>query len=128
MTKHEHLRLSAIARRLNLDASDVLKLARASANLSRWFERECGDSGPRSSWAVERDEETDKPYQVIYWHDGRVSRYPIRDMEDIHRRTVARICDAHGLFHFIQTDPRGRAVYVHTEPLTDADYNRGVAI
>lgn len=129
MTKNETLRLAGIARRLDMNLEDVMALGRASENLNRWFARECGDSNAYQSWAIERDEETDKPFEVVHYSDRTpTNRYPIRDMEKVHRATVARICAAYGLHYFIQTDPRGQAVYVSREPLANNDYTRGIAI
>lgn len=129
MTKNETLRLAGIARRLGMNLEDVMALGRASANLSRWYAGECGDSNEYCSWAIERDPETDRPHRVVYPHtSNEIRRYPIRDMEKVHRAKLAKICAAYGLYHHIQADPRGPAVYVHTQPMDMNNYTDGVSI
>lgn len=41
---------------------------------------------------------------------------------------IAQICADHSIYFYHQTDPRGCALYVSSEPLTDSNYNHGVAI
>ena len=89
---------------------------------------ECGDGNEYASWAIERDETTGKPFMCRYPHDGRPSRYPTPDRETGALKRVRAICKTHGLHFYHQTDPRGAALYVHSEPLTDSDYNKGVAV
>lgn len=103
-------------------------LRRAQMTLHRWAELECGDGNNYASWAIERDETTGKPYMGHYPHSGPSSRRPIADREAGALKRVARVCKELGAHYYHQTDPRGCALYVSKEPLTDSDYNRGVAI
>jgi hypothetical protein len=103
-------------------------LRRAEITLHRWAEQECGDGNDYCSWSIERDETTGKPYKAIYPHDGKSRRYPIADRERGALRRVAAVCKALGVHFFHQTDPRGCALYVSREPLTDTNYSRGVGI
>ncbi len=107
---------------------DVNDLRRAQITLHRWAEQECGDGNDYASWAIERDEQTDIPYFCRYPHTGKMTRTRIADREKGALRRVAAICTRLGLHYFHQTDPRGCALYVSTEPLTDVNYNRGVAM
>lgn len=115
------------ARGISLSFDEVNTLRRAQITLHRWAEMECGDSSDYSSWAIERDEQTSVPYVCIYPHQGKSYRRRIADKEAGALRRVRHICAYHKLDFFHQTDPRGCALYVSNEPLTDGNYNRGVA-
>jgi hypothetical protein len=135
MTKSESLRRFRLGRYLILSlgftADEVEALRRISMTLRRWHELECGnDSG-----VIERDEATGKPYWVNYHsrylsaNDPR-SRSRIADreagalrrlqkiMRDVNERRfvgdTASTLDAHcdDLNTYIQTDPRGAALYI----------------
>ena len=109
---------------VSLAAADTLRLAELT--LHRWAELECGDSNDHRSWAIERDEETGKPYLASYWHNGRTTRQPIPDREAGALRRVTVVCAENGLHFYQQSDPRGCALYVHGEPLSDRNYTDGV--
>lgn len=100
-------------------------LRKAELTLHRWHELECGaDNGRGSTVIVERDDEGN-PYTVV--HSGvRTYRYRRPDHEKgaIHR--VADVCAALGLHYYVQGDPRGCALYVSNEPLTDQNYSNGI--
>lgn len=102
-------------------------LRRAERTLHRWAEAECGDSNDYTSWAIERDETTGKPFRCVYPHQGEATRYPIADREAGALRRVAAVCAAVGAHYYHQGDPRGCALYVSSEPLTDSAYTNGVA-
>jgi hypothetical protein len=135
MTKAESLRRFTLERYLILSlgftADEAATLRRISNTLRRWHELECGnDSG-----VIERDEATGKPYWVNYHsrylstNDPR-SRSRIADreagalrrlvkiMRDVNERRfvgdVASTLNAHcdDLNTYIQTDPRGAALYI----------------
>lgn len=112
---------------VNVPLADADTLRRAELTLRRWAELECGDGDNYKSWAIERDEKTDKPYMVTYPHDGKARRHAIPDREKGALRRIAKLCAELGLHYFHQTDPRGCSLYVSNEPLTDTDYSRGVA-
>lgn len=110
---------------LSFDAANTLR--RAEHTLQRWAEMECGDGNDRASWAIERDEQTGIPYFVTYPHTGEVRRRRIADKERGALKRVSEVCKLAGLHYFHQTDPRGCALYVSNEPLTDSAYTNGVA-
>lgn len=118
-------RLNAAGIAADFDAAETLR--RAQLTLHRWGELECGDGDNYKSWAIERDEATGKPYMVVYPHDGKPRRYRVADREAWALRRIAAVCKAAGVHYFHQTDPRGCALYVAAEPLTESDYTRGVA-
>lgn len=109
---------------ISLANAGALRLAELL--LHRWAELECGDSNEHRSWAIERDETTGKPYLVSYWHNGRTTRFAIPDREAGALRRVAIVCAENGLNFYQQGDPRGCALYVHSQPLSDRNYTDGV--
>jgi hypothetical protein len=104
--------------RAGITWEDAHALRRASMTLRRWFELECGDSSSYGSWAIERDETTERPYMVHHhYQHGRgkdyTSRTPIPDREKGARKRIASIMARYpGMFAYVQTDPRGCALYV----------------
>ena len=117
-------RIYAIAKRLDLAAIDVEALIKCERTLHRWAEQECGDGNDYTSWAIERDEVTGKPFRVVYPHTGQSHRTAIPDREAGALKRVAAICKEHGLYFFHQSDPRGCALYVSREPLTNTAYTK----
>lgn len=105
----------------DMDAANILR--RAELVLHRWAEFECGDGNEHASWCIERDEQTDKPSLVTYWHSGRTTRHRIADREAGALKRVAALCKRLGLYYYQQTDPRGAALYVSKEPLTHSNYS-----
>jgi hypothetical protein len=146
-THQEHTLMS-----LGFTRDEAESLRRISIRLRSWFERECGTDGG----CIERDEATDRPYWINSI-TGR--RFPIRDMETGARKrlafiinarnaresyrdiatkpagqTIAEYIGARNLSAYIQTDPRGCALYVlrpgdvpeGADP--SAYYSRGIAV
>lgn len=123
MNKQERERLTAQENTLcalgfTLYESDALR--RISRTLRRWHELECGiDAG-----VIERDDATNKPYWVT--ESGR--RWPVADRERGALRRLGRIIGhrntrvwaasgahavhVHAVHPYIQTDPRGAALYI----------------
>lgn len=123
MTKAERERLTRqenvlMSLGFTRDESDALR--RISRTLHRWHELECGtDRG-----ALERDDATGKPYWVP--ESGR--RWPVADRERGalqrlgrivgHRNTRvwaasdAHAVHVHAVHPYVQTDPRGAALYI----------------
>lgn len=115
-------------REIFIDWDDTATLRKAQKTLHRWAELECGDGNDYASWAIERDEKTGKPYMVTHSHNGYPRRERIADRETGALKRVAAVCRASGLHYYHQTDPRGCALYVAREPLTDQNYSSaGVA-
>lgn len=108
--------------------ADAYTLRRAAMTLHRWAELECGDGDDHKSWAIERSEESGRPLMGYHWHDGTTQYDPIPDRETGALRRVKALCDRLGLHFYHQADPRGAALYVSTEPLTQSDYTRGIAV
>ncbi len=64
----------------------------------------------------------------MYPHTGNMRRYAIADRERGALKRVGAICARLGASFYHQTDPRGCALYVSAEPLSDQNYSsRGVA-
>jgi hypothetical protein len=140
MTKSESLRRFNLDRYLILSlgftADEVAALRRISMTLRRWHELECGTDGG----VIERDEATGKPYWVNYHsrylsaNDPR-SRSRIADREAGALRRLAAIMANHApLTTYIQTDPRGAALYIlrpgdiPAGSKVDECYTRGVCV
>lgn len=115
------------ARGLSMSFEQANTLRRAQITLHRWAEQECGDGNDYASWSIERDEETSLPYFCRYPHTGKATRTRIADREAGALRRVKAVCEQIGAFYYHQTDPRGCALYVGAEPLSESYYNRGVA-
>tara|TARA_Y100000310_G_scaffold248621_1_gene254465 strand:+ start:325 stop:705 length:381 start_codon:yes stop_codon:yes gene_type:complete len=116
------LRFKLINKDINLDFDEVAELRRIEMQLHRWAERECNGE-------VERDEETGKVFRVIQKSSGSNYRYNVPDMETGALKRLKDVCESAGLHYFHQTDPRGCAVYVSTEPMTASNYSTtGAAI
>lgn len=107
-----------------IDFDEVNILRRAERILHRWAELECGDGDNYKSWAIERDEETGKPFMVTYPHKGSSHRYRIPDREAGALKRVEAICKARGIYFYHQGDPRGCVLYLSVEPFVDHDYTR----
>lgn len=110
-------------------------LRRASMTLTRWAELECGDGNEYGSWAIEREENGEgAPFLVRHhYQHGKGKDYTTRrripDRERGALARVAKLCQELGISFYHQTDPRGVALYVSREKLTDQNYSsRGVAI
>ena|SRR3990167_105102 len=114
-------------RGLNPSFEDANTLRRAQMALHRWAEVECGDGNDYNSWSIERDEVTQIPYFCTYPHTGAVRKRRIADKEAGALRRVADVCKRIGAHFYHQTDPRGCALYVSAEAITDNDYTRGIA-
>ena len=112
---------------VSLGFDDANTLRRAQLTLHRWAELECGDGNAYTSWAIERDEETGVPFLVYHrFTQPHPERVRIADREAGALRRVKDVCVRNGLHYYHQTDPRGCALYVAAEALTDYDYSRGV--
>lgn len=124
---------------LGISMDDARALRRIAMTLHRWHELECGtDDGH-----IERDRE-DKPWFVPWFvRQTSTNRYGstkwrVNDRENAAKRRLGRIMGAYPALHpYIQTDPRGVALYIVPASalpagagLDDLDmhYNRGVAV
>jgi len=121
MTKTEHARrarLSEVLQSLGFTEEEGETLRRISLTLQRWHELECGTN----SGCIERDDATGRPYWVsewgAQWGAGKRTRRPIADRETGAYRRLADLLKARNeraadeLDAYIQTDPRGAALYI----------------
>ena len=136
MNKREFERLARqeeTLRALGFTQDECAKLRRISMTLRGWHELECGTEHGR----IQRDEKTGKPrWQVS---DGRSMAMP--DREAGAKRRLLDIINAEAKRHgecrysaFIQTDPRGAALYIlrpgdiPAGQSADAYYTRGICV
>ncbi len=139
--------------RLGISLDDALALRRVSMTLHRWHELECGDSNAYASWSIARGEknpngsfyynDNGKPYierhyypQMVGQPGNRTTYSRIPDRERGAQRRLAKIMAKYPtLSAYIQTDPRGAALYI-LKPSdfppgggdVSAYYSRGVAV
>jgi len=134
--KKSTLQLFDNLRNRGFSFDECVSLRRIEMTLQRWGEQECGDSNDFCSWAIERDETTNKPYRVTYPHDSNKSRRtPIPDREQGALKRLQKIMASHPDFvAYHQTDCRGCNLYI----IAKADlpegckaseyYTRGLAV
>lgn len=99
------------------DEADRLRLIEKT--LQRWGELECGNGNDHQSWAIERDEQTGKPFMCYYPHNRPSYRVPVADREQGALKRASGIIDTRNhraatdfLWMYHQGDPRGCALYV----------------
>ena len=91
---------------LGFTGAEAEQLRRISMRLHRWYEQECGIDGG----CIERDDATGKPFWLV---SATGHRYAIRDAEKGAQRRLAAIMARHPqLTYYLQTDPRGNALYL----------------
>lgn len=114
--------------RLGIEYDDANALRRISMTLHRWHELECGtDNG-----CVERDEGSGR----TYWRSALSGRrFPTPDRETGARRRLNTLMERYPtLGTYIQTDPRGAALYilrpgdVPEGESPDSYYSRGICV
>lgn len=128
-TEHERrARLHATLASMGYADAEIDALRRISNALQRWYERECGTGDGH----IERDEKTEKPYGVRYCdRTGARRRWPVRDLE---RGALRRLAAIARHPYYLQTDPRGAALYLLREgdvpegKHAESYYTRGVCI
>jgi hypothetical protein len=145
---------------LGISRPDAEALRRISMTLQRWFELECGNSDDFKSWSLVRghaprrefyrDAETQAakwrtvgeftyaddgaPYLETHFHDRNVPVYArVTDREaGANKRLAAIMAKYPDLVAYVQTDPRGAALYILEKAQTpqpyDQFYSRGIAV
>jgi hypothetical protein len=103
---------------IGVNYQDADKLRLIERALHRWAELECGDSNDYSSWAIERDDENEKPYFVRHVYargivGGQTYRTPTADREAGALKRLSKIMANYpSLTFYHQTDPRGCALWL----------------
>lgn len=125
--------------RLGISRDDAEALRRISMTLHRWHEAECGNGNDVSSWSIARGHKSPRIFsrdpvtQAPIWtggeftydengatymersnhKDGKTIYYRIPDRENGARKRLAAIMARYpGLTAYVQTDPRGCALYI----------------
>ena len=127
MNKDTHEMLARLGR-AGISYSDALALRRVAMTLHAWHEAECGTG----NGCIERDGETGKTY---FRNASSGKRYSTPDRETgALKRLAAIVARYPGLSYYVQTDPRGAALYIlragdvpeGQDP--DCFYSRGIAV
>lgn len=137
---------------VGISFDDAVSLRRISMTLHRWHELECGDGNNYGSWAIERDDNGDGPAFMVHHHyqHGRGKDYTTRTkIADRERGALKRLGKIMTKYPehwaYVQTDPRGCALYVGkmndlpaeavgpSHPMgtpldLSSNYNRGIAV
>lgn len=115
-----------IARGIAATLEQARILRRAQLTLRRWHEQECGMGNDHCSWCIVTDDDG-RTFREIHPNNGKSYRYRIPDRRSgaIHR--ISALCAEMGIHFYVQTDPRGCALYVDSAPIADDDYTRAVA-
>ena len=124
----DRTRQEAALRKAGIRTEDLPTLRRISHTLHRWFEKECGDG----HGCIEREEETNQ----TYWLNATTgTRTPIADREGGARRRLKTLMARYPqLTPYIQTDPRGVALYllrpgdVPKGEKLESYYSRGIGV
>jgi len=120
--RYTHLCQSLATLGFSQDETD--RLLRIEKTLHRWHEHECNGD-------IQRDEQTGKPYVV---HNYTGNRYPYPDKEKGALKRLAAILEGKPVSSYVQTDPRGCALYlirpqdVPAGERVDCYYSRGIAL
>ena len=141
-TKREFLRQQRqqeVLQGLGFTETEANQLRRISMTLQRWYELECGTE----AGYIERDEETNKPYMVREYR-GKQYRVITADRETgaiarleqiVHARNIRQpLAENPLLSYYLQTDPRGAALYIlrpQDVPAGEspaAYYSRGICV
>lgn len=149
-----HHEMSCVGRlqMLGITYDDACALRRISMTLHRWHELECGNSNDHGSWCITRGEkkyplpgfthdDDGKPHiEHHHYAHGRGSDFtsytPIADRErGAHKRLAKIMAKYPDLVSYIQTDPRGCALYIleradvsEDRPVDQIYNSRGVAV
>jgi len=123
--------------KLGIDWQDAHALRRISMTLQRWHELECG-VGDQATYYIERETEDDDspPHMKRSDHLGLHDLGRVPDREKGARRRLSSIMARYPeLWAYVQTDPRGAALYVGRkadvrpdEDLSSVYSSRGIAI
>lgn len=105
MNKDTHEMLARLGR-AGISYNDALALRRVAMTLHAWHEAECGTG----NGCIERDGETGKTY---FRNASSGKRYSTPDRETgALKRLAAIVARYPGLSYYVQTDPRGAALYI----------------
>lgn len=118
---------AANGRGFDLSLDDANTLRRAEKTLHRWAEQECGWRNDYGSGCLVRNDDGSTWIEFHFYRPDRYEARPIPDREKGALKRIHALCERLGIFYHHQTDPRGCALYVSNEPLTDSDYPKGIA-
>jgi len=131
--RYAHLVNSLALLGFTMDETD--RLLKIERTLHRWHELECGSGNDYgTTWHVEREETTKKPFMVMYFRGGQKSRRSYPDKEKGALRRLSEILKGKNVTAYQQGDPRGCALYlvrpgdVPEGESVDSFYSREIAL
>jgi hypothetical protein len=123
MTKANKEKLDAVLRLRTLaphaDFKDAYALRRAAMTLHTWYENECNGT-------IQRDEDTNK----CSWYSDKTGKRVghANDRETPAIKRIAGICERLGIYYYLQTDPRGKTLYVSKNRIDSKNYSHATCI
>lgn len=122
-SKVEKLQQRLASRGIELSIEAVAVLRKCELVLHNWHEWECGLDNGHASYCIVRDDVTGKPFVEHHPYNGKSYRTPCTDREAGALKRIALVCKENNIHYYIQTDPRGCALYISKEPMTDSNYS-----
>jgi hypothetical protein len=122
-----------------ITTEDAVALRRISMTLHRWHEQECGDGNNYGSWCIVRGKKTGNVFEYedegkpfLEYHSHTETKATYRPLPDRERGALKRLAAIMGKYPtlgaYVQTDPRGCALYIGIG-LTDSNYSsQGIAV
>lgn len=119
---------------VQLSMDDAQTLRRAALTLQRWSELRCGIEATDNKLAtisIEQDDNTGQWFR--YWRGHLAGKYTTLKQREPNRYTGAEkriraTLKPHGLYFYVQSDPRGAPLYVSDKPIDDSNYSSALAI
>ena len=127
-SQNQELASDAERRGVQITNDQAAILRRAELTLHRWSEEMCGSVGNKwYSRYLERGDDDGKPFhRAVNHYSGKEFITSAPDRERGALKRVASLCDEAGIHFYHQTDPRGAALYVSADVLTDQNYTNGI--
>jgi hypothetical protein len=122
---------------LGFSFDETETLRRAEMTLHRWHELECGNCNAYgTSYVLNRDEQTGKPFMEYHFGDGRACKTAYPDKEKGALRRIAEVLKGKENIagYYQQSDPRGCALYIIRKgdipegERAECFYSRGIAV
>jgi hypothetical protein len=124
----EELQRNARTQGVNLTLADARTLRRAQLTLRSWGEEVCNGTIQRP-WADDGRSDPCRPSYTPINSPGRGKQHGWIGVPDRERGALRRIdavCKTYGASYYHQSDPRGAALYISADKLTDTNYAQAI--